>query len=202
MLSSRTIRDPARFSEARRARRRRGGARGGGGSSSGLLESPFRVLRNFIASDVARLLHARALCALPATSFRFARRRLSRHASRKHTVGSRVSSLFVAKLDSATIDDGALQPAGTSGESLRTRRAAAFRHRIFGTNTAYVDLRTVRVKWDSPNYKAHHNGVLESMKDVPKLSHEPLGAGTGPNTKRAIREHALHVTNARRRDRS
>ena len=58
----------------------------------------------------------------------------------KHTVGSRVSAaLFGAKLDSATIDDGAPQPAGTAGESLRTRREGAFRHRIFGTFTAYVD---------------------------------------------------------------
>ena len=47
--------------------------------------------------------------------------------------------LFGAKIDPSTIDDGAPQPAGTAGESLRTRRAGAFRHRIFGTITAYVD---------------------------------------------------------------
>ena len=57
----------------------------------------------------------------------------------KHTIGSRVSALFGAKIDPSTIDGGAPQPAGTAGESLRTRRAGAFRHRIFGTITAYVD---------------------------------------------------------------
>jgi hypothetical protein len=58
----------------------------------------------------------------------------------------------------------------------------------------------VRVKWDFPNYKAHHNGVLESVEAVTKLRHELPGAGTGPNSKLTIREHALHVTYARRRD--
>ena len=58
----------------------------------------------------------------------------------------------------------------------------------------------MRVKWDFPNYKAHHNGVLESVEAVTKLRHEPPGAGTEPNSKLTIREHALHVTNARRRD--
>ncbi len=56
------------------------------------------------------------------------------------------------------------------------------------------------MKWDFPNYKAHHNGVLESVEAVTKLRHELPGAGTGPNSKLTIREHALHVTNARRRD--
>jgi len=56
------------------------------------------------------------------------------------------------------------------------------------------------VKWDFPNYKAHHNGVLESVEAVTKLRHELPGAGTEPNSKLTIREHALYVTNARRRD--
>ena len=56
------------------------------------------------------------------------------------------------------------------------------------------------MKWDFPNDKAHHNGVLESVEAVTKLRHEPPGAGTEPNSKLTIREHALHVTYARRRD--
>ena len=58
----------------------------------------------------------------------------------------------------------------------------------------------MRVKWDFPNYKAHHTDMLESVEAVTKLGHELPGAGTGPNSKLTIREHALHVTNARRRD--
>ena len=60
----------------------------------------------------------------------------------------------------------------------------------------------MRVKWDSPNYKAHHRGVLESVEAVTKLRHELPGAGTGPYTKLTIREHALRVTNARKERRN
>ena len=70
----------------------------------------------------------------------------------KHALGSRVSAPFGAKIDPAVFDDGAPQPAGTAGESVRTRRAAAFRQRIYGTISASVDKKQWQVKWDSPNY--------------------------------------------------
>ena len=58
------------------------------------------------------------------------------------------------------------------------------------------------MKWDFPNYKSHHHGVLESVEAVTKLGHELPGAGTGPNSKLTIREHGLHVTNARKERRN
>lgn len=86
-------------------------------------------------------------------------------------------------------------PASLCARVVRGRSATAYSAPSPRTLT-----RTVRVKWDFPNYKAHHNGVLESVEAVTKLRHEPPGAGTEPNSKLTIREHALHVTNARRRD--
>ena len=105
----------------------------------------------------------------------------------KHALGSRVSAPFGAKIDPAVFDAGAPQPAGTAGESVRTRRAATFRQRIYGTISASVDKKQWKVKWDSPNYKADANGVLESVEVSTKLRHEPPGAGTGPNSPNAAR---------------
>ena len=62
----------------------------------------------------------------------------------KHTIGSRVSALFGAKIDPSTIDGGVPQPAGTAGESLRTRRAGAFRLCIWGTIGTFTLLSKVR----------------------------------------------------------
>ena len=105
----------------------------------------------------------------------------------KLKVGSRVSALFGAKISPPAVDDGAPRPAGTAGESMRVRRAAAFRRRVYGNITASVDKGQWKVKWDSPNYKADSNGVLESVEVSTKLKHEPPGAGTGPNSPNAAR---------------
>ena len=120
----------------------------------------------------------RSLRAPPASSH--ARSCLSRHASRRwRPRASTRSAAGVRTLRRELTPPRSMTVPAACGNRRRVFAHAscgAFRHHVFGTITGTLT-RTVRVKWDFPNYKAHITACSSPWKRSPSSDTSSRGPG-------------------------